>query len=37
LPLAGLLYAIVLVGRTPTDFSAHSHLHDPRHPTRPHR
>jgi hypothetical protein len=37
LPIAGLLYAIVLVTRTPTAFSAHSHLNAPRHPTSLHR
>jgi hypothetical protein len=37
LPIAGLLYAIILTGRTPTGFSAHSHLNAPHHPARPHR
>jgi hypothetical protein len=37
LPIAGLLYAILLAERTHLDSSAYSHLNHPHHPTVPHR
>jgi hypothetical protein len=37
LPIAGLLYAIVVETITPKDFSAHGHPNAPPHPARPHR
>jgi hypothetical protein len=37
LPIVSLLTIIILTSRTPTDYSAHSHLSAPHHPTGPHR
>jgi hypothetical protein len=35
LPIAGLLYAVILIGRSSTSLPAHSHLGTPHHSTRP--
>ncbi len=36
LPIAGLLLAMILLSRTPRDFTIHSHLNTLREHTRPH-